>query len=168
MREFACEHKIYIMHIYKYIYLSTCCWSSDSLNTFPTQIQYAGQYRDDLRHGLGCLAAPRAQVFFAGTWTDGVRIGRGIAGYITNEGAAVPVAAVICRENRVRSTRRFVWKKDGEDMALLTAVAAEVQLAIGAADHAETRRRARQEGDGSGVISVDGSFREMDTIEEEA
>ena len=66
-------------------------------------------------------------------------------GYIANEGTAIPVASVVCRENRVRSARRFMWKEGGEDLSLLSAIAAEVTLAIAAADQAEARRLARQE-----------------------
>mmetsp|Transcript_6339 Transcript_6339/g.13908 ORF Transcript_6339/g.13908 Transcript_6339/m.13908 type:complete len:499 (+) Transcript_6339:720-2216(+) len=121
-----------------------------------SQVHYAGQYTDDLRHGLGCIVAPRAQFFYAGGWADGARAGRGIVGYITNDGAALPVAVVVCRENRVRSAERYLTTGRGENRALLAAVEAEVLRAIAAADEAEGRRRARQEGGGGDTLEAIG------------
>ncbi len=113
-----------------------------------SQVHYAGQYTADLRHGLGCLVAPHAQFFYACSWADGVRVGRGIVGYITDEGVALPVAVVICRESRVRNAERFSMNGSGEDQALLVAVEAEVLRAISAADEASSRHHGRQEPEG--------------------
>ena len=69
--------------------------------------KYVGQFKNDMRHGIGSFSLLKTSCAYVGKWVNGVREGLGIACNLRPDGSAVPIVYCVCKNNELVVAERW-------------------------------------------------------------